>query len=341
LKVKMLSGTRDMSAVWMKDDIVKMIDQRYLPGRLEIFKAFTHTEVAMAIDKMIVRGAPAIGIAAAYGMALSAMNGVDVDRAARDLLGTRPTAHDLFHAVNWMKKEIVKGKSPFFSAESYATQIHYRCQQIGIHGETLIPDMTPGKTGILTHCNAGALATGDHGTALAPIRLAHEKGKEMKVFVDETRPRLQGAKLTAWELANEGIPHNLIVDNAAGYYMRRGDIHLCMVGADRIAANGDTANKIGTYEKAVLARENDIPFYVAAPLSTFDFSLENGERIPIEERAEYEVTTLNKIKLTHEKTRALNPAFDVTPSRYITAFITEKGIFEPSRISSLKTETAF
>jgi len=337
LKVKLLSGTKDMTAVWMKDDIVKMIDQRYLPGRFEVFQAFTHSDIVLAIDKMIVRGAPAIGIAAAYGMALGAMNRVDVDKVARDLKSSRPTAHDLFYAVNWMKKEIIKGKKPFFAAESYATQIHYKCQQIGFNGEPLSPDKTPETTNILTHCNAGALATGDHGTALAPIRTAREKGRDIHVYVDETRPRLQGSKLTAWELANEEIPHSLIVDNAAGYYMLNGKIDLCLVGADRIAANGDTANKIGTYEKAVLAKENDIPFYVAAPISTFDFSMEDGKGIPIEERAEYEITTLNKLRLTHKETRALNPSFDVTPAKYITGFITEKGIFKPSELSSFKS----
>ena len=230
-----------------------------------------------------------------------------------------------------MLKKLAQGVEPRQAAEDYTESIINKCREIGKHGEGLI------KHGhkILTHCNAGALATVDYGTALAPIRTAFYKGKEIFVFVDETRPRLQGARLTAWELLNEGIPHALIADNAAGYFMQKREIDIVIVGADRIAKNGDVANKIGTYEKAVLAKENNIPFYVAVPITTFDFSLEEGSAIPIEERDEEEVLILYQKRIAPVETRARNPAFDVTPVRYITGYITENGVLKAQDLSNL------
>jgi translation initiation factor eIF-2B subunit alpha/methylthioribose-1-phosphate isomerase len=205
------------------------------------------------------------------------------------------------------------------------------CKSIGEHGSALIKD----GSRVLTHCNAGALATVDFGTALAPMRVAHRAGRKFFVYVDETRPRLQGAKLTSWELLNEGIDHAIIADNAAGHYMSRGQVDLVIVGADRIVSNGDFANKIGTYEKAVLAKESGVPFYVAAPVSTFDFSLTSGSGIVIEERSQDEVLLVGGRRISPEGSRAMNPAFDVTPARYVTGFITENGVSRPGEFSSL------
>jgi len=249
--------------------------------------------------------------------------------AMKRISETRPTAYDLFKAISFMKKnEFLES-----AARRYGMEITGRCKKIGEIGNELIRD----NSRILTHCNAGALAVVDWGTALAPMRIAHNAGKKITVFVDETRPRLQGARLTAWELAQEGIEHYIIADNAAGYFMRNGDVDLVIVGADRIASNGDFANKIGTYEKAVLAKENGIPFYVAAPGSTFDFSLPNGDLIPIEERGEEEVLEFAGNRFTPELSRSRNPAFDVTPSKYVSGFITEYGIFQPSGLKSLRS----
>ncbi|MEE9150217.1 MAG: S-methyl-5-thioribose-1-phosphate isomerase [Thermoplasmata archaeon] len=321
-----------MRSVWMEGKEIKFIDQRALPHKLEIFSAKDVREVAFAIKDMVVRGAPAIGVTAAFGMSQAKMLGMDLNEAAKMLRATRPTAQDLFTAVDYILRKIEEGGDPKKGAEEYVENIIDKCRKIGEHGVTLIK---PNQK-ILTHCNAGALATVDFGTALAPIRSAHRKGKEIFVFVDETRPRLQGARLTAWELWNEGIPHALIVDNAAGHFMQKKEIDLVIVGADRIAKNGDFANKIGTYEKGVLAKENDIPFYVAAPITTFDFSLENGNKIPIEERAEEEVLTLAYERLAPVKTRARNPAFDVTPEKYVTGYITEEGVLKAEDIPNLK-----
>ncbi len=267
---------------------------------------------------MVVRGAPAIGAAAAYGMALGEK---EPQKSAMLLQSTRPTAHDLFYAVEYMQNSIRQGINAFEAASTYVEDIIDRCRKIGKNGERLIKD----KSKILTHCNAGSLATVDYGTVLAPLRIAHEKGRPFTVFVDETRPRLQGL-LTAWELHQEGISHTLIVDNAAGYFMKRREIDLAIVGADRIAKNGDFANKIGTYEKAVLARENGIPFYVAAPMSTFDERLKDGSDIVIEERDREEVTEINGRVIAPKWLKVRNPAFDVTPRSYVTGYITEEGI---------------
>ena len=323
---------QEMRAVWFEDGIVKLIDQRKLPAKIEIFEAKDFREVAYAIKEMVVRGAPAIGITAAYGMAQAWMQGGNTKKVYETLRNTRPTAHDLFYALNLMKSGIEEGEDAMKLAENYAQDIIGRCEKIGEFGEKLIKD----GHRILTHCNAGALAVGDWGTATAPIRMAHRNGKNIFVWVDETRPRLQGARLTAWEMVQEGIPHAIIADNAAGFFMRRGEIDMVIVGADRIASNGDVANKIGTYEKAVVAYENGIPFYVAAPISTFDFSLKSGDEIPIEERSEEEVLFCRDCRIAPRESHARNPAFDVTPAKYITGIITEKGIFKPDEIGKLR-----
>jgi S-methyl-5-thioribose-1-phosphate isomerase len=320
--IKTAKGRVDLRALWLEGRAVKAIDQRLLPAKFKIVTIRTHKEMADAISNMTVRGAPSIGAAAAYGMALAWLNRKDLDRAAKKIKATRPTAHDLFYAVDWMLDR--RSGDLAEAADEYADGIVEMCKKIGQNGARLI------KNGykILTHCNAGALATVDFGTALAPIRVAYRAGKDIFVYVDETRPRLQGAKLTAWELVNEGIPHRIISDNAAGHYMKD-SVDIVIVGADRIAANGDFANKIGTYSKAVLAKENGVPFYVAAPVSTFDRKIRNGREIVIEERDEDEVLSVGHCRIAPKGSRALNPSFDVTPFRYVQGFITEKGILKP------------
>ena len=306
---------------------MKAIDQKILPGRFEILEISSVEGVADAISDMTVRGAPSIGAAAAYGMALAAINGDDLGAAAKLIKSTRPTAHDLFYAVDLMlsRRERLPG-----SADEYADSIVDKCRSIGENGQHLIADGSK----VMTHCNAGALATVDFGTALAPMRVAQRSGKEFFVYVDETRPRLQGAKLTAWELLNEGINHAVIADNASGHYLRT-EVDVMIVGADRIAGNGDVANKVGTYEKAVLAKENGVPFYVAAPVSTFDPSLGSGDEIVIEQRSQDEVLMVDGVRVAPEGSEALNPAFDVTPVKYVTGFITEAGVVRPDGFSKL------
>ena len=311
---------KEYRALWYENNNVKFIDQRKLPYKFEVYTAKTVDDIAFAIKDMVVRGAPAIGAAAAYGMVLGEKK---LNETANKLRKTRPTAYDLFYAIDYMEDEINKGKNPLDAANNYVEDIIKRCRNIGKNGEKLIKnDMR-----ILTHCNAGALATVDFGTALAPIRLAHRKGKKLFVYADETRPRCQGL-LTAWELLQEGIKHSIIVDNAAGYFMKNDEIDIVIVGADRIAKNGDFANKIGTYEKAVLAKENDIPFYVAAPVSTFDKNIEDGSQIKIEERGRKELVEINGKKIMPEWAFVKNPAFDVTPSKYVTGYITENDIIK-------------
>ncbi len=328
MRVKTPSGYDEYRAVWMEDDSVQMIDQRALPHTFEVFRAETSDEIAFAIKEMVVRGAPSIGATAAYGVAMSAIKGGPVDKAINKILSTRPTANDLFFAVRNVSDMIESGMDPQMAADQYADTIVEQCRAIGEVGTELIPD----GGGVLTHCNAGALATVDHGTALAPLRAAAAAGKEFFVFVDETRPRLQGSKLTAWELVNEDIPHAIIADNAAGYYMASGEVHMVIVGADRICANGDFANKIGTYTKALLAKAHEIPFYVAAPVSTFDFDLETGVDIPIEERDTKEVLFMGEYRVAPEGAEALNPAFDVTPAALVTGIITDSGVITPDEI---------
>jgi S-methyl-5-thioribose-1-phosphate isomerase len=324
--VSTVKGKVDMRAIWMSRGVVKAIEQRLLPGKFKVVSIRNHQDMAEAISNMTIRGAPSIGAAAAYGMALAWLHDEDLDKAARLIKSTRPTAHDLFYAVDLMLSK--RDEDLVHAADAFADLIVDRCHRIGVNGSRLIKN----GSRVLTHCNAGALATVDFGTALAPIRVAHRAGKKFFVYVDETRPRLQGAKLTAWELLNEGIDHAIISDNAAGHYMKD-SVDLVIVGADRIARNGDFANKIGTYTKAVLAKENGVPFYVAAPVSTFDMRIKDGRSIPIEERTEDEVLFVNDCRVAPEGSKALNPAFDVTPARYIKGFVTEKGILKPGDIS--------
>jgi len=314
----------DRRALWFEDDAIKFIDQRKLPYKLEIFTAKNVDDVAFAIKDMVVRGAPSIGAAAAYGMVLGTNN---LENTAEKLRKTRPTAYDLFYAIDYMVDKIKNGEDALDAANDYVEDIIDRCRRIGENGEKLI------KNGmkILTHCNAGALATVDYGTALAPFRVAHKKGKKFFVYIDETRPRLQGL-LTDWELVQEGIPHVVIADNAAGHFMKNGDIDMVITGADRIAKNGDFANKIGTYEKALIAKENGIPFYVAAPISTFDKTIEDGNQIVIEERGREELSKINGKTIMPDWTRVRNPAFDVTPAKYVTGYVTEEKNIKDIRV---------
>jgi translation initiation factor eIF-2B subunit alpha/methylthioribose-1-phosphate isomerase len=314
----MMINGEDKTALWFKNNVLYFIDQRFLPYKYQIFKANSVEDVAYAIKDMVVRGAPAIGAAAAYGMVIGKE---DVEQTSEILAKTRPTAYDLFYAINHMKNKILKDENALNEADNYVNDIIERCRKIGIHGNTLLKD----NMRILTHCNAGALATVDYGTALAPFRIAHKEGKKIFVYADETRPRLQGL-LTAWELKNEGIDHAVIADNAAGYFMKNKQIDMVITGADRITKNGDFANKIGTYEKAVLAKENNIPFYVAAPISTFDYTINSGKEIIIEERSKDELISIQNNQIMPSETNVLNPAFDVTPNKYVTGYITEEGV---------------
>ncbi len=334
------------------DEGVLMIDQRLLPSE-EVYPVFkTYEEIAWAIKEMVVRGAPAIGVAAAMGVALGARDMKTEDAAEFEealdhicnvLAATRPTAVNLFWAIERMRTLYTRLKAEKktlaeirASLIEEAKRMHEEDvainQAMGRHGAELIRD---GAT-VLTHCNAGALATAGYGTALGVIRAAVESGKRVAVYADETRPFLQGARLTAWELHKDNIPVTLITDNMAGHFMKRGSIDCVVVGADRIAANGDVANKIGTYSVAVLARENEIPFYVAAPISTLDLSLATGDDIPIEERNAREVTHVKETRLAPAGINIANPAFDVTPNRYVAAIITERGVARPPYHESLK-----
>jgi len=330
-----------------KDGKVVMIDQRRLPLEEIYVECADEEQVAAAIETMIIRGAPAIGVAAAYGVALGMMRLTDAAdlpsefaRIQERLRRTRPTARNLFWALERMtgvfdeqKERPLRALKERLLDEAMAVDREDEgiCRRIGAHGAALIKD---GDT-ILTHCNAGGLATAGYGTAVGIIRAAWEAGRKIQVFVDETRPFLQGARLTAWELEKLGVPYRVITDNMAGWLMQKGEISMAVVGADRITRNGDTANKIGTYSLAVLAKENGIPFYVAAPLSTFDFSLEHGGQIPIEERPAAEVREINGRLIVPPEACVRNPAFDVTPNRYITAFVTEKGVIRPPFVENL------
>jgi methylthioribose-1-phosphate isomerase len=334
------------------DEGVVMIDQRRLPTH-ELYPIFkTHDDVATAIEDMVVRGAPAIGVAAAMGIALGMRNSAaesldefdkDFNRVCDRLLVTRPTAVNLFWAVERMRWAFKHGRrdgAPIDQIRkllvSEALAIHREDvesnQKMGAFGAELIPD----NGTVLTHCNAGALATAGFGTALGVIRAAVEAGKNIRVFADETRPFLQGARLTAWELAKENIPVTLITDSMAGHFLKAGEVDCVIVGADRIAANGDVANKIGTYMVAVAAHENNIPFYVAAPLSTVDLSLSSGDQIPIESRADEEVTHFHGQQVAPDGVKVANPAFDVTPHRYVSAIITDAGVAHEPYDTSLK-----
>ena len=329
MKVNLNGKIDDIRAVWYESPVIKMIDQRLLPKELKIIDIRNTQELYNAIKDMAIRGAPSIGAAAAYGIAQAKVLGEDLDNAARLIKSSRPTAYDLFYAVDYVLSH--KGQEEEY-AKKYVESIVEKSRKIGLNGNEVIKN----QTRILTHCNAGALASVDYGTALAPIRIAKETGKKLFVWVDETRPRLQGAKLTAWELLQEGISHKIIADNAAGLLFSRDQIDMVIVGADRIASNGDFANKIGTYEKAVLAHEHGKEFYVAAPITTFDFSIEDGSKIPIEERSEDEVKKIGSEFIAPDGSSAYNPAFDVTPNKYVTGFITEYGIFKPNELNRLK-----
>ena len=326
---------------WTSAGVV-MIDQTKLPRQTEFVTCRTYEEVAEAIRSMIIRGAPAIGVAAAMGVALGMQEpGADFEKICTVLAATRPTAVNLFWGIERMKRTYAALAGQTHAAVAAALKAEAMlvreedieiCRAIGRHGAALVPD---GRT-VLTHCNAGALATAGYGTALGVIRAAVEAGKRIDVFADETRPFLQGARLTAWELQQDGIATTLITDNMAGHFMKAGRIGCVVVGADRIAANGDVANKIGTYSVAVLAKENGIPFYVAAPISTLDLTLATGEQIPIEERSAREVTEVFGVPVAPEGIAVQNPAFDVTPNRYVTGIITERGVARAPFIDSLR-----
>ena len=333
-------------------DVVVMIDQRKLPAQEVYVRCKSASDVARAIKTMVIRGAPAIGVAAAMGLALgmrkSSATGTqkfaaEFQKSCDLMAATRPTAVNLFWAIERMKRCFAEAAQAGESVdqikdrlEREAQLIHDEdvdsCRAMGAHGAEVVP----ADARVLTHCNAGALATAGYGTALGVIRGAVEQGKRVAVYADETRPFLQGARLTAWELVRDGIPTTVITDNMTAALMRKVPIDLVVVGADRIAANGDTANKIGTYGVAVLAREHKVPFYVAAPLSTIDLSTPDGDHIPIEERSAREVSHVGSSQLAPEGASIWNPAFDVTPHQYIAGIITERGIFRPPYIESLK-----
>jgi S-methyl-5-thioribose-1-phosphate isomerase len=319
-------------ALWFRNGRLHLIDQRQLPRRTVILHLSRVEQVAEAIRTLTVRGAPAIGVAAAYGMVLaSRTGGWTPTSAARVLRATRPTAYDLFVGIEAVRSAWSARKDPLEAADAYRARIVEECHQIGEAGAALFKR----RPRVLTHCNAGALATVEWGTSLAPLRVARDAGAPIFVWVDETRPLLQGSRLTAWELQQERIPYAVIVDNAAGHFMKTGQVDAVIVGADRIARNGDFANKIGTYEKAVLAKESHIPFYVAAPWSTFDLTCRTGASIPVEERDPTEVIRIGKETLAPAASRARNPAFDVTPARFVTAFVTPGGVVAPSKVANL------
>jgi methylthioribose-1-phosphate isomerase len=353
---------RDFHTIWLKEDdeqVVQIIDQRFLPHELVIENLETVDDVERAIREMHVRGAPLIGVAAAYGMYFSALEAVDsqqftkyIHESAEKLKAARPTAVNLAWAVDQQLELISENYKILPSilldnAERIKKESIERCKKIGEFGLPLIKNIfqkTKKTVNILTHCNAGWMACIDYGTATAPIYAAHDKGIPVHVWVDETRPRNQGARITAFELQEHGVPHTVITDNAGGQLMQHGKVDLVLVGTDRTTRNGDVCNKIGTYLKALAAKDNDIPFYVGAPSSSIDFSLKNGFEIPIEERGEEEVKyiqgkhdgEIKKVLLTPKKSPAANFAFDVTPARLVTGLITELGICEASRKGLIK-----
>ena len=355
-----VNGTQ-YRTVWLEGSVVKMIDQRRLPARFEILELPTYHHTAEAIRNMTVRGAGAIGVAAGFAMAQASLSAATLgavqttlDEAAMVVRATRPTAHNLFYAVDRVLHGVRQindladvRRTAVEIAQAIADEDAASGERIGAIGASILRDPST----VMTHCNAGWLAFADWGTALAPIYHAHRQGRRIEVYATETRPRGQGAKLTAWELGQEGVPHTLIPDTAAGHVMRQGLVDLVIVGADRIAANGDVANKIGTYQLAVLARSHRIPFYVAAPTTTIDLQCPNGQAIPIEERSADEVVWTTgitdegretRVRTAPEGTPARNWAFDVTPADYITSLITERGIVraEPRELAELMTAAA-
>lgn len=337
------------SVQWLDKGVVRMLDQRKLPHETIYNEYTTAEQVAEAIHDMVIRGAPAIGAAAAYGLCLVGAHTrhdsatglqMELNEAAETLRQARPTAVNLFWAIDRMMNclndpaldtiEALQAAA-LAEAEAIAAEDVAINKQIGRNAMPLVPD---GAT-IIHHCNTGSLATVDYGTALGIIRMAHEEGKNVFALVDETRPRLQGGRLTAYELQQYGVPFQVIVDGASGHFMRVKGVDLCVVGADRVAANGDTANKIGTYNLAVVAHENGVPFYVAAPTTTIDLATPTGDEIEIEERPALEITTVGTWQITPDDTPVGNPAFDVTPAKYITAIISEKGVAYPPFEKSL------
>ncbi|MBF83881.1 MAG: S-methyl-5-thioribose-1-phosphate isomerase [Acidobacteria bacterium] len=339
-----------------RDDAIVMVDQRKLPKQERYVKCRTGAQVVRAIKTMVIRGAPAIGVAAAMGLAMGVVRSkakgttqlaAEFYKLCDLMAGTRPTAVNLFWAIDRMKQVFAAAVRAGHSVEEVAARLRHEaqvihdedvesCRTMGSYGASVVPD----KARVLTHCNAGALATAGYGTALGVIRRAVEEGKRVAVFAGETRPFLQGARLTAWELVRDGIDTTVITDSMAGSLMRDGQIDLVIVGADRIAANGDVANKIGTYSVAVLARAHDLLFYVAAPTSTIDLATPDGAHIPIEERDAREVTHLGASQLAPDGAGIRNPAFDVTPSQYVSAIITERGVCRPPYADSLREVVA-
>ena len=339
-----------------RDDAIVMVDQRKLPKQERYVKCRTGAQVVRAIKTMVIRGAPAIGVAAAMGLAMGVVRSkakgttqlaAEFYKLCDLMAGTRPTAVNLFWAIDRMKQVFAAAVRAGHSVEEVAARLRHEaqvihdedvesCRTMGSYGASVVPD----KARVLTHCNAGALATAGYGTALGVIRRAVEEGKRVAVFAGETRPFLQGARLTAWELVRDGIDTTVITDSMAGSLMRDGQIDLVIVGADRIAANGDVANKIGTYSVAVLARAHDLLFYVAAPTSTIDLATPDGAHIPIEERDAREVTHLGASQLAPDGAGTRNPALDVTPSQYVSAIITERGVCRPPYADSLREVVA-
>lgn len=343
---------KDYRTVWMEHGTVYLIEQNLLPFEFKIYEAKSYRDTCEVISTMIVRGAGAIGATAGFGMAQGFIeSGGDttfIERARRDIEDTRPTAQNLFYAVERVYRAGMNSgghpsaEAAISEAQSIADEDAQACKRIGELGNELIKD----GAHIETHCNAGWLAFVDYGSALSPVYAAHRSGKKVFVYADETRPRGQGARLTAWELKNENVPHLIIPDNAGAYLMSQGKIDMIIVGSDRIAANGDVANKIGTLEKAIVARHYGIPFYVAAPVSTIDFNCPSGADIPIEQRHQDEVLyqcgpgadgSLQQVLVSSPGSDALNPAFDVTPAELIKGIITEKGIFNPAELSVLNS----
>jgi methylthioribose-1-phosphate isomerase len=340
---------KDYFSVRWVDGIVRMLDQRLLPGEVVYRDFVQYGEVASAIQQMIIRGAPAIGVAAGFGLALAAFHSrashtseliIELNSAAEELKRSRPTAVNLFGSINRIMRIVSQAEKSNLDelkqavvseAQSIADEDVQMNKKIAMNGQQFIPD----EAQLIHHCNTGALATAGYGTALGVIRAAHELGKKIHVYVDETRPRLQGARLTSWELKQLGIPHTVIVDSAAGYFMKKTKIDACLVGCDRIASNGDVANKIGTYNLALVASAHGVPFYSVGPRTTIDLSIRSGDDIPIEERSESEITYIGDTQVTPDNVWVANPAFDVTPAKYITAIITDAGVVYPPYEKSL------
>jgi len=339
------------SIEWLEDQkALRLLDQRKIPAEISYLTFTSAEEIARAIREMVVRGAPAIGVAAAYGLAVTAwqskaalLSEVEAEAAAAERLlrASRPTAVNLFWAMDRMAEHI-RSSAPATIGEyrealvSGAHDLALKDIEVNKAIGDVAMALIPAEVTVIHHCNTGGIATVDYGTALGIIRIAHEAGRKVHVYVDETRPRLQGARLTSWELDQLGIPHQIIVDGASGMVMKNKKVDMCIVGCDRVAANGDVANKIGTYNLAIVAKEHNVPFYVAAPTSTIDLAMASGDLIEIEERDHEEITVIEGTRVAPEGARVFNPAFDITPARLITGIITEKGIVRPPLAENLK-----